>query len=191
MAYPIIRTSERNQAFSLYMGERKLVMHHGDVKDLEADVLVCPVDQNLDFRSGVARAINQVAGKELKSHRPLHPEPLGKVVVLPGGKMKVKYIFLTVLLGEKELSKTKIAIREAINRTIRYAEFLRLKSIAFPVLGNPRTAPPYNAIAREMIEDVTKYFQRRNTRIKLILFSVFNADAYAAFCKEAKHIADL
>jgi O-acetyl-ADP-ribose deacetylase (regulator of RNase III) len=191
MAYPIIRTSERNKSFSMYMGEKKLIMHHGDVAALDADVLVCPVDQNLDFRSGVAKAISSAAGKELKTHRPLFPEPLGKVVVLPGGKMKVKYIFMTVLLGEKEPAKMKFAIREAVNRTIRYAEFLRLKSIAFPVLGNPRTAPPYNMIAKEMLEDVTKYFQRRNTKIKLILFSVFNADAYSAFCKEARHIADL
>jgi O-acetyl-ADP-ribose deacetylase (regulator of RNase III) len=190
MAY-LIRTSEKDKSFSLYLGERKLVMYHSDVRTLEADALVCPVDQNLDFRSGVARAISLAAGKELREHRPHNPAPLGKVVVLPGGRMKVKYIFMTVLLGEKDITKTKIAIREAVNRTIRYAEFLRLKSIAFPVLGNAKTAPPYNVVAKEMIEDVTKYFQRRNTRVKLILFSVFNADAYSAFCKEARHIAEL
>jgi O-acetyl-ADP-ribose deacetylase (regulator of RNase III) len=105
--------------------------------------------------------------------------------------MQVKYIFMTVLLGEKELDKMRMAIRQAVNRTIRYAEFLRLKSIAFPVLGNPRSTPPYNYIAREMLEDVTKYFNRRSTKLKLILFSVFNADAYSAFCREARHIADL
>jgi O-acetyl-ADP-ribose deacetylase (regulator of RNase III) len=190
MALPI-RLSQNNKSLSLLMGERKLVMHHGDVTSLEADALVCPVDQNLDFRSGVARAISVAAGKDLKTQRPIFPEPFGKVVVLPGGRMKVKYIFMTVLLGEKELDKMKISIRQAVNRTIRYAEFLRLKSIAFPVLGNPRTAPPYNYIAREMLEDVTKYFNRRSTKIKVILFSVFNADAYAAFCKEARQLTDL
>jgi O-acetyl-ADP-ribose deacetylase (regulator of RNase III) len=190
MALPI-RLSQQKQSMSLLMGERKLIMHHGDVTSLQADALVCPVDQNLDFRSGVARAISVAAGKDLKTQRPVFPEPYGKVVVLPGGQMQVKYIFMTVLLGEKELDKMRMAIRQAVNRTIRYAEFLRLKSIAFPVLGNPRSTPPYNYIAREMLEDVTKYFNRRSTKLKLILFSVFNADAYSAFCREARHIADL
>ncbi len=155
-----------------------------------ADAIVCPVDPALDFRCGVARVISQAAGPSIRSSRPDFPEPYGKVVVLPAGNLKAKYIFLSVLLGEKNLDKFRGSIRQAVERTIRYAEFLRLKSIAFPVLGSPKTAPPYNFIAHEMMEHVVQYFRCRNTKISAVLFSIFNAEAYEAFRQEAKEFSD-
>ncbi len=186
-----IRLIEEDRQLCLVIGERKLTMHNGDVLSLAADALVCPVDQNLDFRAGIARIISQAAGKGIRKDRPSLPEPYGKVVVLPGGNLKVKYIFLSVIVGEKGPERMKTSIRQAVERTIRYAEFLRLKSIAFPVLGSSHAAAPYDFIAREMLEEVTRYFQRRNTRLNAILFSVFNPQAFEAFRREAKDIADL
>lgn len=182
---------EKDKQISLLIGERKLFLHKGDILTLCADALVCPVDQNLDFSSGLAHVISQAAGKKIHKERPLVPEPYGKVVVLPGGQLKVKYIFFTVLYGERGVDKIRISIRQAVERTIRYAEFLRLKSIAFPVLGDPQTAPPYDFIAREMIEDAIKYFQQRKTKLKAIFFSAFNTQAFDALSKEARQIADL
>lgn len=185
-----VRITERDNSLSLLIGEKKLSVFQGDVKTLAADALVCPVDQNLDFKNGIAHVIGTAAGKDSRSQKPIFPEPLGKVVVLPGGRLKVKYIFLTVLLGEKDPTKMKFSIRQAVDRTIRYAEFLRLKSIAFPVLGCPKTTPPYSMVAREMLEDIVKYFQQRRTKVKLILLSAFNGNAYAAFRSEAKSLAN-
>ncbi len=188
MPHPV-RLSEDPHSLSLSFGDRKLTVHHGDVNALQADALVCPVDQNLDFCSGVARVISQAAGKDIHHHRPMFPEPFGKVVVLPGGNLHVKYLFLTVLLGEKDFDKTRIFIREGVDRAIRYAEFLRLQTLAFPVLGCPKAQPPYPLIAREMLEDISKYFQRKNTKMKMILFSAFNPDAFEAFRQEAKTLS--
>jgi O-acetyl-ADP-ribose deacetylase (regulator of RNase III) len=189
MSLPV-RLEEDKDAINLFIGERKLSMFHGSVVSLEADAMVCPVDQSLDFRSGVARIISQAAGPTLRSERPTFAEPYGKVIVLPGGNLKVKYIFLSVLLGERGIDKMKLSIRQSVERTIRYAEFLRLNSIAFPVLGCPKTNPPYNFVAREMMEDVVQYFKCRNTKLKAILSSVFNQTAFDAFRREARDIAD-
>jgi O-acetyl-ADP-ribose deacetylase (regulator of RNase III) len=73
-------------------------------------------------------------------------------------------------------------------RAIRYAEFLRLKSIAFPVLGSPQSKIPYTFIAHEMICAINQYFQRRNTKLEAIMFSLYNNDAFEAFRKEAEQI---
>jgi O-acetyl-ADP-ribose deacetylase (regulator of RNase III) len=152
---------------------------------------VCPVNPDLDFRSGLARIVSGSAGKQTRSQRPLCPEPYGKVIVLPGGQLRVKYVFLTVLLGERGVDKIRLSIRQSVERAIRYAEFLRLKTIAFPVLGSASEALPYSFVAREMLENVTQYYQRRNTKLKAILFSAFNADAFEALKREAKSIAIL
>jgi O-acetyl-ADP-ribose deacetylase (regulator of RNase III) len=106
-------------------------------------------------------------------------------------KLQAQYLFLTVLLGERGLDKMKLSISHAVDRAIRYAEFLRLKSIAFPVLGSPRESPPYNFVAHQMLENVVTYFNRRNTKIKAILFSAYNADALSALQEEAKNISEL
>lgn len=190
MSLPI-HLSENNSQVRLLIGERKLIIHHGDILALSTDALVCPVDQSLNFRSGLARMISHSAGKQIKMQRPVLPEPYGKVVVLPGGQLNVKYIFLTVVLGERGLDKMKLSIQQAVERALRYAEFLKLKSIAFPVLGCPRSTPPYHFVAREMLSNINQYFQRRNTKIKAILFSAFNPQAFEAFRQEVKNIVDL
>ena len=174
-----------NTPVHLAFGERKVVLHNGDVLDLTADALVCPVDPQLNLQSGLAAIITEAAGKKPAIQRPIRPEPYGKVVVLPGGKLKAKYLFLTVVLGERGPDKMRQSIQQAVDRAIRYAEFLRLKSVAFPMLGSAQDLPPYSLIANLMLENAARYFRRRNTKLDLILFSLRNPDAFAAFRTEA------
>lgn len=186
-----IHLRENKNTLSLLIGEKKLHLHRGDITSLTADAVVCPVDRNLDFRSGLARVISQAAGKGIRVHRPSFPEPYGKVVVLPGGDLKSKYLFLTVVLGEKEADKARQSIRQAVERTILYAEFLRLKSIAFPVLGSLQNNLPYTHLAQEMMEEVIQYLRRRKTRLQTVLFSCFNPNAFEIFCTEAKNLCNI
>src|SRR5262249_18047584 len=123
-----IRVKESKDSLTLLIGEKKLHLFAGDITTLQADAIVCPVDRSLDFRSGIARAISQAAGPAVRVHRPMFPEPYGKVVVLPPGKLNAKYLFLSVLLGEIDPTRAEASIRQSIERTILYAEFLRLKS---------------------------------------------------------------
>jgi O-acetyl-ADP-ribose deacetylase (regulator of RNase III) len=187
MAAPIF-FNENNNSLHMLIGERQLAVHNGDILDVECDAIVCPVDQDLSLKSGLAKVINNAAGRQLNLQRPLSPVPYGKVVVLPGGRLKTKYIFMTVLLGEKGMDKIKVSIGQAVERAIRYAEFMRLKSIAFPVLGCPDATPPYHLIAHEMIQYVAQYFQRRHTKLKGILVSAYNKDAFKALTDEAKDL---
>ncbi len=186
-----IHLKENKDTLSLLVGEKKLTLHYGDITTITADAVVCPVDRSLNFRSGLARVISQAAGKGIRVHRPSFPEPYGKVVVLPGGDLKSKFVFLTVLLGEKEPEKVRQSIRQAVERTILYAEFLRLKSIAFPVLGSLDNNLPYTQIAQEMLEEVVQYLQRRKTKLQAVLFSCFNQNAFKIFCTEAKTICNI
>lgn len=187
MGLPVHLSELKNQ-LNLSIGERKLSIHSGDLLSLNADALVCPIDPALNFRTGLAKVVSQAAGKAIHKERPLVPEPYGKVVVLPGGKLSVKYIFLTVLYGERGADKIRMSIRQSVERAIRYAEFLRLKSIAFPVLGDSTAKPDYDFVAREMLHDAIQYFQRRNTKLKAILFSAYNHQAYEALKKEARQL---
>ena len=185
-----VHLDELKDQLNLSIGERKIGIHNGDLLSLKAEALVCPVNPTLDFRTGLAKVVSQAAGKSIHKERPLVPEPFGKVVVLPGGKLNVKYIFLTVLYGEKGTEKIRMSIRQGVDRAIRYAEFLRLKSIAFPVLGDPEAKPDYNFVAQEMLQDAMLYFQRRNTKLKVILFSAYNPQAYEALKKEARQLTE-
>ena len=94
-------------------------------------------------------------------------------------------------MGDNDFEKTRPHIRQVVDRAIRYAEFLRLKSIAFPVLGSAKGKFPYDQIAREMLENVAMYFRRRNSKIKVAVFSIFNPEAFEAFRKESRKIASL
>lgn len=184
-----IRLKEDKSNLSLLIGTKKLLVNCSDITSIEADAVVCPVDRNLDFRSGLARVISQAAGAGIRVERPTFPEPYGKVVVLPPGKLNAKYLFLTVLLGETEPDRAQAAIRQAVERTILYAEFLRLKSIAFPVMGTIKNCLPYTEIATDMLHEVVQHLQRRKTRLESVLFSIFNPTAYEIFCNKAKDLS--
>lgn len=185
---PPIHLKEGKDSLRLLIGQKKLDVFFGDITNLAADAVVCPVDRNLDFRSGLARIISQAAGAGIRVHRPAFPEPYGKVVVLPPGRLKAKYLFLSVLLGETEPERAQHSIRQAVERTILYADFLRLKSIAFPVLGTLKSNLSYTAIASDMLAEVVQHLRRRKSRIETVLFSVFNPTAYTIFCDQAKDL---
>jgi len=185
-----IRLNEAESNTSLVFGDRKLTVYSGCVMDLATDALVCPVDRSLNVRTGLAQIIVDAAGSAPREERPQTREPFGKVIVLPGGDLKARYIFLSVLLGERGQDKIQSSIREAVDRSIRYAEFLRLKSVAFPLLGSAKDAPPFEAVARVMLEEVAQYMSKRKTRLKAILFSINNTQAYGAFRREARSLAD-
>ncbi len=184
-----VKITERDNSLSLFIGDRKFNVFQGDVLDLPAEAIVCPVGPEMDFKSGLARIVCQAAGgNELRKERPVFPEPFGKVVVLPGGRLKAKYIFLAVILGELDHDRMRLYIRQAVDRAIRYAEFLRLKSLSFPVLGCPRSNPAYSLVAKEMLEDMLQYFHRRNTKLKSIFLSAFNSDAYQTLKNQVKFL---
>jgi O-acetyl-ADP-ribose deacetylase (regulator of RNase III) len=184
-----ISLTETDGSTSLLFGDRKLTVHQGDVLNLAADALVCPVGPSLSTNTGLAKIIVDAADIEPRDASPTLKSPFGNVVVLPGGKLRAKYIFLSVLLGERGLDNLQTSIRQAVDRSIHYAEFLRLKSIAFPLLGSAAGAPPFQFVARQMIEEVAQYLSRRKTRLKMILFSTHNAAAYTAFRREARSLS--
>jgi O-acetyl-ADP-ribose deacetylase (regulator of RNase III) len=186
-----IPPQDQKTNLSLFIGSKKIHISYGDITQLQADAIVCPVDRTLDFRSGLARVISQAAGAAVRVHRPASPEPYGKVVVLPPGKLKAKYLFLTVLLGETEPPLAQASIRQAVERTIRYAEFLRLNSIAFPVMGTLKNCLPYTEIAADMFGEVVQHFRRRKSRLESVVFSVFNPTAFDIFCEKAKDLATI
>jgi O-acetyl-ADP-ribose deacetylase (regulator of RNase III) len=186
----LISLSEVGGSTRLAFGDRRLIVDNSDLATLTADAFVCPVDPTLDVRHGLAKILNDAAGG-LPRERPAINEPFGKVIVLPGGNLRAKYVFLSVLLGERGLDKIKISIRQAVDRSIQYAEFLRLKSIAFPLLGSALALPPYEFVARQMLEEVAQYLRRRRTRLKLVVFSIRNPEAFGAFRKEARDLANL
>lgn len=185
----LVSLSEVSGSTRLVFGDRRLIVDNSDLETLAADAFVCPVDCTLDVTRGLAKILNDAAGG-LTRERPALNEPYGKVIVLPAGNLRAKYVFMSVLLGERGLDKIQLSIRQAVDRCIHYAEFLRLKSIAFPLLGSALDLPPYEFVARQMMEEVAQYMRRRKTRLKLVLFSIRNPDAFEAFRKEARSLAD-
>ena len=187
----LVSLSEVGSSTRLIFGDRRLVVDNADLTTLAADAFVCPVSPSIDTRQGLAKILNDAAGGLSREATSAVHEPYGKVIVVPGGHLKAKYVFLSVLLGERGLDKMKLSIRQAVDRCIHYAEFLRLRSVAFPLLGSALDLPPYEFVARQMLEEVAQYMRRRKTRLKLVMFSIRNPEAFDAFRKEARALANL
>jgi len=185
---PPSKPTKQKKPLKLNVGNNQILLHHGNMLDCTAEAMVCPTNRDLNTESGLARLILDAAGPSSERQKPHTSEPLGKVVVLPGGHLKSKFIFLTVVEGEQNSKKLKTTVRQAVDRAIRYAEFLHLSSLAFPVLGAAHHQPPYDEVAEEISTYVIAYFTKRTSRITPVFFSAYQQQASDALTSEIQDI---
>ena len=107
----------------------------GDITRVSADALVNAANNYLWMGAGVAGAIKKAGGKEIEEEAVRKgPIPVGAVVETSAGRLPVKFIIHAAVMGQ-DLRTSAAIIKQATVNSLRKAEELGLKSIAFPALG--------------------------------------------------------
>ena len=110
----------------------------GDITRVSADALVNAANNYLWMGGGVAGAIKKAGGKEIEEEAVRKgPIPVGEVVFTGPGRLPVKFIIHAAVMGQ-DLCTSAGIIERATANSLRKAEELGLKSIAFPALGDRR-----------------------------------------------------
>ena len=107
----------------------------GDITRVSADALVNAANNYLWMGAGVAGAIKKAGGKDIEDEAVRKgPIPVGAVVETGAGRLPVKFIIHAAVMGQ-DLCTSAGIIERATANSLRKAEELGLKSIAFPALG--------------------------------------------------------
>lgn len=147
---------------------------YGDITQIEADILVSSDDSFLSMSSGVSAAIRRTGGETIQqAARHYKQLQIGEIAITPAGNLSAKYIFHAVTIDAANLIfANQESIRLAILNCLQQADSLRMKTIAFPVLGTGIAEFPFEQAAEVMIKTLSDYLMNQ-TQIELVIITLF------------------
>lgn len=159
----------------------------GDITRLEVDAIVNAANNELWMGGGVAGAIKRAGGREIEDEAVKKgPIPIGEAVVTGAGKLKAKYVIHAAVMAMDFLTDAE-KIRQATRNSLKRADELGVKSIAFPALGTGVGGFPLEEAARIMLGETRSYIKGK-TGLEKVEFILFDEQAYRVFREEFQRI---
>jgi O-acetyl-ADP-ribose deacetylase (regulator of RNase III) len=174
----------------------KVEIRQGDITEQpDIDAIVNAANTDLVLGSGVAGAIRRKGGDVIdREGQKLAPIKLGEAAVTTAGSLPNKYVIHAAAMGyraeDRAIPKkpgtgsSAEIIRDATINSLRRADELSLKSIAFPALATGVAAFPVDECAEVMINTVHNYAaENPASTIELVVFVLFTANDFGIFKK--------
>jgi len=158
----------------------EILLAQGDIAQQDADAIVNAANNHLWMGAGVAGAIKRAGGQEIEKEAVAKgPIPIGEAVVTGAGRLKARYVIHAAVMG-RDLRTDADKIRQATQNSLRRADELALKSIAFPALGTGVGGFSLEECARIMLDIVHRH-RASGTSLERVVFVLYDEPAYQAF----------
>lgn len=172
----------------------RIEIRQGDITDQgDIEAIVNAANTDLMLGAGVAGAIRRKGGNIIDEEgRRKAPIRLGEAAVTTAGALPNKYVIHAAAMGYRDedalvpkkpgTESSAEIIRNATLNSLRRAEELKLKSIAFPALATGVAGFPVGECAEVMITAVRDYAaQHPDSTIELAVFVLFTSNDHAIF----------
>ena len=172
----------------------KIEIVRGDItQQPDIDAIVNAANTDLVLGSGVAGAIRRRGGDEIdREGQAKGPIRLGEAVATTAGRLPNKYVIHAAAMGyraeDRKVPKrtgsqsSAAIIADATRNSLRRAEELKPKSIAFPALATGVAAFPVGECAEAMISAAREYARENpQSSINLVRFVLFGEADYKIF----------
>lgn len=167
------------------IGKTTIKLYQGDITELDAEAIVNAANASLILGGGVAGAIRRKGGPSIQEEcNKIGGTTVGEAVVTGAGNLKAKYVIHAVgpRYGEgNEDEKLKNATLNALKR----AQEKKMRSIALPAISTGIFGFPLDRAAKIIVKTV-KDFLALPSSLELIIFALFNKQAYGTFVKVAE-----
>lgn len=167
--------------------DRTITLLTGDITLQDTDAIVNAANEQLAPGGGVCGAIHRAGGPAIweeceKIVQKRGPLPTGQAVATTGGKLKARCVIHTVgpvWHGGRSGEAEKLA--SSYRESIRVADELKLKSIAFPSISTGIFGYPVELAAPGALEAVAEAVQASQhvTDVRFVLFDQTTFDAYS------------
>ena len=152
----------------------------GDILDFDGDAIVNPANIALKGGGGLCGQIFEAAGDEelTKACNKIDYCEFGDAVVTLGFKLPAKYIIHTAtpIYGDHHGNEADI-LKSCYWESLRRAEELNMKSIAFPLLSAGIHRYPKNEAASVAFEAIKEYFDDNpKSEIEVIFYAYNDSD---------------
>lgn len=172
----------------------QIEIRQGDITEQpDMDAIVNAANTELILGAGVAGAIRRKGGAIIDEEgQQLAPIKLGEAAVTTAGALPNKFVIHAAAMGyrpEDDLVPKKPGtdssadiIRNATLNSLRQAEELELRSIAFPALATGVAGFPVDECAETMIGAARNYAAvNPDSSIELVVFVLFTKNDFAIF----------
>jgi O-acetyl-ADP-ribose deacetylase (regulator of RNase III) len=161
----------------------RITLQRGDITQVETDAIVNAANNALWMGAGVAGAIKRAGGQDIEDEAVRQgPIPVGEAVVTGAGALEARHVIHAAVMGT-DLATDGAKIEMATRNSLRRAEELGIKSVAFPALGTGVGGFPYAEAARIMI-GATKQHLAAGSGLEEVLFVLYGDEAFEAFSSE-------
>ncbi|KPK22178.1 MAG: hypothetical protein AMJ76_00555 [Dehalococcoidia bacterium SM23_28_1] len=158
----------------------EILLARGDIAQQDAEAIVNAANNHLWMGAGVAGAIKRAGGSEIEDEAVAKgPIPIGEAVATGAGCLKARYVIHAAAMG-RDLRTDAEKIRQATENSLRRADELALKSIAFPALGTGVGGFSVEQCARIML-DVVRRHSASGTSLERVVFVLYDEAAYQTF----------
>lgn len=152
-----------------------------DITELKVDAIVNAANNKGVMGGGLARAIKKKGGKAIEEEAVKKcPIEIGEAIFTAAGALKAKYIIHAATMG-MDFKTGEVKIRSSCGNSLRVADELGVKSIAFPALGCGVGGFPLLASAKIMAQEVWRYLREGKSGLKEITFCLYDQEAYDIF----------
>lgn len=159
---------------------RHIKIIQGNILDFEGDAIVNPANIALKGGGGLCGQIFEAAGDEelTKACDEINYCPFGDAVVTPGFKLPTKYIIHTAtpIYGDHHGNEADI-LKSCYWESLRRAEELGIKSVAFPLLSTGIHRYPKKEAVMVALEAINEYYEDNpESDISTALYAYNNDD---------------
>ena len=171
----------------MFIKNTEIKIIQGDITAIEAEAIVNAANNQLLMGGGVAGAIKKRGWKIIEDEAVKKgPIEIGTAVSGPAGKLKAKYVIHAATMGI-DFKTDEVKIRSACNSSLKEAEKLKVRSIAFPALGCGVGGFSETGSAKIMAQEVFRHlwFDFPETSLKEITFVLYDKKTYDIFNKNA------
>jgi O-acetyl-ADP-ribose deacetylase (regulator of RNase III) len=161
----------------------EITLYQGDITQLDTEAIVNAANNHLWMGAGVAGAIKRAGGAEIEREAVSKgPIPVGEAVATGAGQLKARYVIHAAAMGQ-DLRTDAEKIRAATVNSLKRADDLGLRSVAFPALGTGVGGFSYRQAAEVMIEAIQQYLVGQ-TALDEVVLALYGRQAYEAFAEE-------
>ncbi|GAA3645085.1 O-acetyl-ADP-ribose deacetylase [Nonomuraea antimicrobica] len=162
----------------------EITLVQGDITEQRADAVVNAANSSLLGGGGVDGAIHRRGGPEilqecrgLRASRYGRGLPTGRAVATTAGRLPAKWVIHTVGPVHSASEDRSDLLASCYRESLRVAESLGARSVAFPAISTGIFGWPMDDAARIALDAV----RQSGTAVEDVRFVLFDHDAYAVF----------
>lgn len=170
------------------IGQAAISVERGDITDREVDAVVNAANTTLAMGAGVASAMKRKGGVIIEEEAMRQgPIEVGEAVLTTGGNLPATHVIHAVSMGP-DLKSDPEKIAAATRAVLALAEKHRLTSVAMPALGTGIGHVAPAASAEATLEVVIAHLRASGSRVRHVIFVLYQDDAYKAFGDTLKRL---